>query len=81
MSAKRNKRRQQESQTHGLSRSVGDKGDRVATAWSGLAFVLVAIGGLYWLPRLKLLWWILLLCGIATIPQIFIWWKREREKR
>ena len=74
MSPKRNKRRQQRSQIQESSGSIGDKGDRVATAWSGLAFVLIAIGGLHWVPGLKLLWWILLLCGIATIPQIFIWW-------
>jgi hypothetical protein len=50
------------------------KRERVAVAWSGATFVLIAIAGLLWAPSWHLLWIVLLIFGTATIPQVMIWW-------
>jgi hypothetical protein len=43
--------------------------ERRAILWSAAAFLAVAVAGLLFAPGLRLLWVVLLVLGIAAIPQ------------
>ena len=47
--------------------------EQAAVAWSGLAFIAAALVGWYLLPQARLVWIILFVLGIATLPQLLIW--------
>lgn len=57
------------------------KRERVTVAWSGALFVLIGAAGLQWLPRLGVIWIVFLIFGVATIPQVTIWWVNELKRR
>lgn len=44
---------------------------RRAILWSAAAFLAVAVTGLLLLPGLRILWIVLLIFGIAAVPQAF----------
>jgi hypothetical protein len=43
--------------------------ERRAILWSAAAFLAVAVAGLLFAPGLRLLWVVLLVFGIAAVPQ------------
>ena len=43
--------------------------ERRAILWSAAAFLAVAVAGLLFVPGLRLLWVVLLVFGIAAVPQ------------
>jgi hypothetical protein len=45
--------------------------ERRAILWSAAAFLAVAVAGLLFAPGLRLLWVVLLVFGIAAVPQAF----------
>lgn len=50
------------------------KRERVAVAWFGVAFLVIAVAGLAWAPSLRILWILMLIFGAATIPQVMLSW-------
>jgi hypothetical protein len=49
-------------------------------AWAGVALVVVGIAGLLVLPKLLLLWVILIAFGAATVPRAIVEWLSERRR-
>ena len=47
--------------------------ERVIAAWTGVGLTIIAILGLLLAPGARLLWIVLLVFGIATIPQVLLW--------
>lgn len=47
--------------------------EQVAVAWSGLGFAAVGLIGWLLLPQARLVWIVLLVCGVVTIPQVLRW--------
>ncbi len=43
--------------------------ERRAILWSAAAFLAVAVAGLHFAPGLRLLWAVLLVFGVAAVPQ------------
>jgi hypothetical protein len=43
--------------------------ERRAILWTATAFLAVAVAGLLFAPELRLLWVVLLVFGIAAVPQ------------
>jgi Flp pilus assembly protein TadB len=50
---------------------------RRAIAWGGAAFVAVAILGFALVPSLAIVWAVLFIFGVATVPQWLLEWYRE----
>jgi hypothetical protein len=48
---------------------VNPAAERGAILWSATAFLAVAVAGLLFAPGLRLLWVVLLVFGIAAVPQ------------
>jgi hypothetical protein len=48
---------------------VNPAAERRAILWSATAFLAVAVAGLLFAPGLRLLWVVLLVFGIAAVPQ------------
>lgn len=46
---------------------------QLAAAWAGAGLTVIAILGLLAAPEARLLWIVLLVFGIATIPQVLLW--------
>lgn len=53
----------------GVRRALNPAAERRAILWSGAAFLAVAVAGLLFAPGLRLLWVLLLVFGIAAVPQ------------
>jgi hypothetical protein len=53
---------------------------KLAAAWLGFAFTLAAIAGLVFLPGLRFVWIVLLVWGLATIPQVIMWREPARKE-
>ncbi len=49
--------------------------------WSGAAFLAVGLAGLVLLPVLWVLWLVLVVFGIAAVPQAFLLRQEERPRR
>jgi hypothetical protein len=49
---------------------VLDAKTKLVAAWVGVAFTLISIIGLLALPGARLIWVVLLIFGVATIPQV-----------
>lgn len=46
---------------------------KLIAAWTGVSLTIVAILGLLLVPAARWLWIVLLVFGIATIPQVLFW--------
>lgn len=53
----------------GAQRALNPAAERRAILWSAAAFLAVAVAGLLFAPGLRLLWVLLLVFGIAAVPQ------------
>jgi hypothetical protein len=53
----------------GVQRPLNPPAERRAILWSAAAFLAVAAAGLLFAPGLRLLWVVLLVLGIAAVPQ------------
>jgi Flp pilus assembly protein TadB len=54
--------------------------EQVAAAWAGVTLTVIVILGLLAAPGARLLWIVLLVFGIATIPQVLLWRRTARDK-
>lgn len=52
---------------------------RVIVAWIGAAVTLVAVVGLIAAPAARVVWIVLLIFGIATIPQVLLFTGRQTD--
>jgi fatty acid desaturase len=51
---------------------VIDAKTKLIAAWVGVVFTLIAIIGFLALPAARLVWIVLLIFGVATIPQVVV---------
>jgi len=54
-------------------RTSPDARAKLIAAWTGAVLTVVAIVGLITVPGARLVWIVLLVFGIATIPQVLFW--------
>lgn len=54
---------------------------KLIAAWGGAALTLIAIVGFIAAPGARILWIVLLIFGVATIPQVLLWRHGEPEPR
>jgi len=47
--------------------------ERLVAAWAGVALTVIAVLGFFAAPGMLLLWTVLLVFGIATMPQVLLW--------
>lgn len=57
-----------------------DPKTKLIAAWTGAAFTVIAILGLIVAPGARLLWIVLLVFGVATIPQVLLGGRSRRER-
>ena len=53
----------------GVQRPLNPTAERRAILWSAAALLAVAVAGLLFAPGLRLLWVVLLVFGVAAVPQ------------
>lgn len=49
-----------------------DARTKVIAAWAGVTLTAIAIGGLLLVPGARIVWIVLLVFGVATIPQVLL---------
>jgi hypothetical protein len=57
-----------------------DRKAKVVAAWMGFAFTVVAVLGFALARGVWLLWTVLLIWGLATIPQVLMWREPARKE-
>jgi len=50
-----------------------DARTKVVAAWAGVVLTAIAIGGFFAVPGARIVWIVLLVFGVATIPQVLLW--------
>jgi hypothetical protein len=53
---------------------------KLVAAWMGFAFTVVAVLGFVFSPGERLVWTVLLIWGLATIPQVLMWREPARKE-
>ncbi len=77
---KRSRRQDRPSEPQQVLREIRRR-ERVAVIWSGALFVLIGVVGLHWVPGLRVVWIVILIFGVATVPQVAVWWLNELKER
>jgi hypothetical protein len=54
-----------------------DRRTQVVAAWAGVSLTVIAVLGLIAAPGVRFLWIVMLIFGIATIPQVLLWRHKE----
>jgi hypothetical protein len=54
-----------------------DRRTQVAAAWAGVFLTVIGVLGLIAVPGVRLLWIVILIFGVATIPQVLLWRHRD----
>lgn len=58
-----------------------DARTKLIAAWAGATLTALAIGGLLLAPDARMVWVVLLVFGVATIPQVLLWGARVPPKQ
>jgi hypothetical protein len=53
---------------------------KLIAAWAGAALTVVAIVGFIAAPGARVVWIVLLVFGVATIPQVLLWRPRPSDQ-